>query len=539
MSTDVSAVDGTQDRKPRLSVPVAALIGVLALASALAAGHLVAAFVGLNASPYLAVGNTAIDLTPGWLKDFAIETFGNKDKLVLLASMAVVMVALAAIAGLLSRRSALIGTVIIGLFGVIGIAAVFGRPALGQLSLLAPVASLVVGVLVFRWLHGLGLRRAADEEDTGAEADTDSGKEQQEAAHDPNRRRFLVGAGGVAVGAGVVGLGGQLVSSARDANASRAAIGEFELAQTAPPIPADADFVKLGTPPFITPNNQFYRVDTALIVPQVRAEDWTLRIHGMVDREITLNFDDIRSRPLIERTITMTCVSNPVGGEYVSTSNFIGIELRDLLNEAGVRDGAEQLFSTSEDGWTCGTPVDAALDPARGAMLAIGMNGEPLPLEHGFPVRMVIPGLYGYVSATKWVRDMEITTWEARDSYWLNRGWAERAPIKTMSRIDAPKGFANLPSGKVVAAGIAWAQTIGIAKVEVRLDDGPWRAAELGAPVNEQTWRMWQITLDVPPGSHKVTCRATDESGYTQTEERVGTVPDGATGRPTVLFNTA
>ena len=533
MSTDVTAVDGTQDHKPRLSVPVAALVGVLALASALAAGHLVAAFVGLNASPYLAVGNSAIDLTPSWLKDFASETFGDKDKLVLLASMAVVMVVLAAIAGVLSRRSALIGTVLIAVFGLIGMVAVFNRPGLGQLSLLAPVASLVAGVLVFRWLHSLAMRRAAAVE---RDASTEEG---QEESGDPNRRRFLVGAGGVAVGAGVVGLGGQLVSGVRDASASRAAIGAFELAEKAPPIPADAAFPKLGTPPFVTPNNQFYRVDTALVVPQVRAEDWSLRIHGMVDREITLDFDDIRNRPLIERTITMTCVSNPVGGEYISTANFIGIELRDVLNEAGVRQGAEQLFSTSEDGWTCGTPVEAALDPARGAMLAIGMNGEPLPLEHGFPVRMVIPGLYGYVSATKWVRDMEITTWEARNAYWLNRDWAERAPIKTMSRIDAPKGFANLSAGKVVVAGIAWAQTIGIAKVEVRLDDGPWQEAELGAVVNDRTWRMWQIALDVPPGNHKVISRATDESGYTQTEERVGTVPDGATGQPTVVFNTA
>ncbi|SFA99427.1 DMSO/TMAO reductase YedYZ, molybdopterin-dependent catalytic subunit [Amycolatopsis marina] len=534
MSADVTAVDGTQDRKPRLSVLVAALVGVLALAAALAAGHLVAAFVGLNSSPYLAVGNSAIDLTPTWLKDYAVRTFGVYDKLVLLGSMAVVMLVLAAVAGLVSRRSVVPGTVIIALFGLVGLVAVFNRPALGQLSLLAPVASLGTGVLVFRWLHRIAPRSAvAEHENTETDPDVET------ASADPNRRRFLVGAGGVAVGAGVVGLGGQLVSSARDAGASRAAIGELAVAEPAPPVPADADFAKLGTPSFITPNNSFYRVDTALIVPQVRAEDWSLRIHGMVDREVTFTFDDIRGRPLIERTITMTCVSNEVGGPYISTANFIGVDLRDLLLEAGVRDGAEQLFSTSEDGWTCGTPVEAALDPDRGAMLAIGMNGEPLPLEHGFPARMVVPGLYGYVSATKWVRDLEITTWDARNAYWLDRGWGERGPIKTMSRIDSPKGFANLGAGRVVVAGIAWAQPTGIEKVEVRLDDGPWQEAELSTVVNDDTWRMWQIELDVPPGSHKATARATDRSGYTQTEERVPAVPDGATGWHSVLFNTA
>ncbi|NBH05244.1 molybdopterin-dependent oxidoreductase, partial [Amycolatopsis sp. SID8362] len=337
-------------------------------------------------------------------------------------------------------------------------------------------------------------------------------------------------------GAGVAGIGGQLLAGSRDAASSREAVGRLVPVRTAPVIPADADFAKLGTPTFVTPNADFYRVDTALSVPQVRTEDWSLRLHGMVDREIRYRYGDIRNRPLVERTITMTCVSNEVGGTYVSTANFLGVDLADLLEEAGVRPGAEQLYSSSVDGWTSGSPVAAAMDRGRGAMLAIGMNGEPLPIEHGFPARLVIPGLYGYVSATKWVTDLEVTTWRARQAYWLKRGWGREAPIKTESRIDTPKGFETVPSGKVRAAGTAWAQHTGIAKVEVRIDGGPWQEAVLSHEVNLETWRMWWIEFDAKPGGHQVVCRATDRSGYTQTEMRAGTVPDGATGWHSIAF---
>jgi hypothetical protein len=305
---------------------LAAVLGVLALAAALAAGHLVAGLVGINASPYLAVGNGAIDLTPVKLKDFAVRAFGTYDKLVLLSGMAVVLVVVSAVAGLVSRRKPWPGLVMITAFG---------------------------------HLHRLALRGAA----------------------------------------GTVVEGGS----------SRRTV-----------LPAGAE---------------------------------------VVGREATFNYGDIRDRPLVERTITLTCVSNEVGGTYVSTANFIGVDLADLLEEAGVRPGAEQLHSTSADGWTSGSPVTAAMDRERGAVLAIGMNGEPLPIEHGFPARLVIPGLYGYVSATKWVTDLEVTTWQARQAYWLKRGWSREAPIKTESRIDTPKGFETVPSGKVRVAGIAWAST--------------------------------------------------------------------------------
>ncbi|HVV08881.1 molybdopterin-dependent oxidoreductase [Amycolatopsis sp.] len=491
----------------------AALCGVLALLAALAAGHLVAGFISVNASPYLAVGNGAIDLTPLPLKDFAVRTFGTNDKLVLLSGMALALVAAAAAAGLLSRRSPWPGTIVIAFFGVVGLFAVYERPDLDALALLAPLASLVTGVLVFRLAH-----HAATIPKT------------------QSRRSFLVAGLGVLAGSALAGVGGRLIGSARDATASRAAVGRLVPARTAPAIPADADFAKLGAPAFLTPNPEFYRVDTALTVPQVRTEDWSLRIHGMVDHEQRYSYSDVRNRPLVERTITMTCVSNEVGGPYVSTANFIGVDLADLLEEAGVRSGAEQLYSSSVDGWTSGSPVPAALDRGRGAMLALGMNGEPLPLDHGFPARLVIPGLYGYVSATKWVTDLEVTTWAARQAYWLKRGWGRLGPIKTESRIDTPKGFATVAAGTVRAAGIAWAQHTGIAKVEVRVDNGAWQDANLSHQVSLDTWRMWWAELNVPPGPHQISARATDRSGYTQTQDRAGTVPDGATGWHTVTF---
>ncbi|MGH4025082.1 MAG: molybdopterin-dependent oxidoreductase, partial [Pseudonocardiaceae bacterium] len=268
----------------------------------------------------------------------------------------------------------------------------------------------------------------------------------------------------------------------------------------------------------------------------VRVEDWRLRIHGMVDRELTLDWDDLTSRRLVERTVTMTCVSNEVGGPYLSTSNFTGVLLADILKEAGVRPGADQVFTTSDDGWTCGTPTATVVDPRREAMLVVAMNNEPLPIEHGFPVRMLVPGLYGFVSGTKWIVDLELTTFEAKQAYWLQRDWGQRAPIKTMSRIDRPGSFERLRPDSPLT-GIAWAQTKGIDKVEVRLDRGEWQPAELSSEVNVDTWRMWRLRPGrLQSGLHTVEVRATDRTGYTQTMDRVMPIPDGATGWHSVQF---
>ncbi|PWK90203.1 DMSO/TMAO reductase YedYZ molybdopterin-dependent catalytic subunit [Lentzea atacamensis] len=481
----------------------AALTGLLAIVAALAAGHLVAAFVGLSASPYLAVGNAAIDLTPSWLKDFAVSTFGTYDKLVLLIGMAVVLAGVGVAAGLASRTTPTPGTVVAIVLGLVGVVAVLNRPDAGQLSVLAPLASLAAGVFVFRHLH-----KETEESET--------------------RRDFLVTAGLAAV----AGIAGQVFGSRTDVEGSRQAIGELKPATPAPEVPINADFVRDGTPSFITSNKDFYRIDTALSVPRIRAEEWALRVHGMVERPTVLTFDEIRRRDLVEETVTLTCVSNEVGGPYISTAKFIGIKIGDVLREAGVKAGADQLFSTSDEGFTAGSPLDYVLE--RG-LIAIGMNGEPLPAEHGFPARLVVPGLYGYVSATKWVTDLNVTTFAKEQGYWIPRGWATRAPIKTMSRIDRPKGLGKV-QGRTVVAGTAWAQPKGVAKVEVRADGGPWQEAELGADVSDSTWRMWRIELDLKPGSHTVECRATDKSGYTQDQARLDPVPDGATGWHSISF---
>ncbi|NUS14521.1 MAG: molybdopterin-dependent oxidoreductase, partial [Streptomyces sp.] len=288
------------------------------------------------------------------------------------------------------------------------------------------------------------------------------------------------------------------------------------------------------------PNADFYRVDTALVVPKVDANSWRLRIHGKgVWRPRTYSFDDLLRRELIERDITLTCVSNEVGGPYVGNARWIGVRLVDLLAECGVkppsRGGpADQLVSRSVDGMTIGSPVEDVMD-GRDAMLALGMNGEPLPFEHGFPVRMVVPGLYGFVSACKWIEDIELTTFDSYDPYWVKRGWARRAPIKTASRIDTPKPFARPKAGTVMVAGVAWAQHRGIDKVEVRVDDGPWQEADLAAEDTRDTWRQWSLPWRATKGGHTLTVRATDRTGAVQTDQRTRTIPDGASGWHSVV----
>jgi DMSO/TMAO reductase YedYZ molybdopterin-dependent catalytic subunit len=501
------------EQESRLPFVRAVVVGVLAVGASLAAGHLVAGLLNPAASPFYAVGSTAIDLTPTEVKDFAVRAFGTYDKLVLLGGMGLTLLVVAAVAGLLARRRPAPGLTLAVLLGGLGIAAVLTRPDTTFVDVLAPLASLVVGAGTFLGLHRAAFRAG------GVDA--------------RSRRRFLVTSAGVVAGAGVAGLGGQLLASRVDVEGSRSAVGDLTPAEPAPPIPAGVDFAPSGTPRFITANRDFYRVDTLLNVPRLRAEDYVLRVHGAVERELSLTFADIRRMRLVERTITMTCVSNEVGGPYVSTSNFVGVPLREVLAKTGVKPGAEQVFSTSVDGWTAGTPVADVLD--RG-LLAIGMNGEPLPAEHGFPARMVVPGLYGFVSATKWVVDMELNRFADKQAYWLKRGWGRHAPIKTQSRIDAPSGFATTGPGRTVVTGVAWAQTRGIAKVEVRADNGPWTRAELATEVNVDTWRMWKAELDLPPGLHTVECRATDRAGNTQTDQRVPPIPDGATGWHSTTF---
>jgi DMSO/TMAO reductase YedYZ molybdopterin-dependent catalytic subunit len=304
-------------------------------------------------------------------------------------------------------------------------------------------------------------------------------------------------------------------------------------------LPAGVELDVEGITPFVTSNDDFYRIDTALFPPQVRSEDWRLRIHGMVETPIELDYQQLVARAIVERDITLSCVSNEVGGPYVGTARWTGVLLRPVLEEAGIDPDASQLVSRSADGMTIGTPTAAVMD-GRDAMLAIAMNGEPLPIAHGFPVRMVVPGLYGYVSATKWVVEIEATTFDAFDAYWIERGWAEDpGPIKTTSRIDTPRNGADLTAGTVAVAGVAWAPHRGIERVEVRLDDGGWNEAELAAVPSVDTWRQWVFRWDATPGSHRLEVRATDGEGITQPEERMPPFPEGSTGWHAVTVSVA
>ncbi len=503
----------------RLSRPVAAGIGVLAVSAALGAGHLTAGLISTASSPLPAVGDAVVRLAPEPLVGFATSTFGTSDKLVLLAGVFVVVTLAGAAAGLLSRARPRHGIGTLAAMGGLAAAAVWFAPVYAELDLVAPLVAMVAGIGAFCWLHHLGLRtRAAD----------------------ASRRSLLGAAAAVGLGALAAAGGGALV--ARDVRASRAdvtaALARATYAERAAPLPAAAAFPRMGTPTFLTGNGDFYRIDTALRIPTLAAADWTLRVHGMVARELTVSFADLIARPLVERPITMTCVSNPVGGDLVSTANFIGVPLRDLLLEVGVDPAADQLFSRSTEGWYTGTPTSVVMEPDRGALLAIGMNGEALPAEHGFPVRMVVPGLYGFVSGTKWVVDIEATTFTDpfRQGFWFKNGWSRFGPVKTMSRIDAPRDAATVTGSTVTVAGVAWAQHTGIASVEVRVDGGAWRPAALSAEVSVDTWRMWHLELALPAGEHTAEARATDRSGHTQTDKRVGVIPDGATGWPAVRF---
>ena len=493
--------------------------GVLAGGVAVGAAELLAVLSGPGSSPILAVGGAAVDASPEWLKSFAIRTFGEQDKLALLIGIGVVLTIAVAAVGAASWRRPRLGIAASVVLGAIGAAAAVTRPANSIADAVPSIAGAVAGVLAYRILR--------DAASLDADASADEPSTPSITGYD--RRRFLragFAAAGVAVVAGGVG---RLLTSRATAADSRAATLIPSASDLGTPTPAGADLGVPGVSPFVTSNRDFYRVDTALFVPAIDAETWTLRVHGMVDREFTLGFDDLLARPMIERDITIACVSNEVGGPYVGNARWSGAPLADLLREANVHPEASQIVSRSADGFTIGTPTAVVMD-GRDAMLAVSMNGEPLPLEHGFPVRMIVPGLYGYVSATKWLVDLELTTLDAYDAYWIERGWAKEAPIKTQSRIDTPRFGTALSPGVVAVAGVAWAQHRGIDRVEVRVDDGAWEAAELGAEDTVDTWRQWVYRWRATTGSHSIAVRATDGDGETQTAELAEPFPDGATG---------
>jgi DMSO/TMAO reductase YedYZ molybdopterin-dependent catalytic subunit len=531
--------------------------GLAAAVAALGAGELAAAPLGPSASPVLAVGGSMVDAAPQWLKAFAIRNFGTNDKAVLIGGILVVLALVAAGLGRVALTRPRPAGIVVGALGLLGAVLAVRRPGGGALdalpSLLAAATGIAALAVLRRGHEGSGEPVQGEPvqgepvqgepvqgepvQGEPVQGEPVQGEPVPGEPVRPDRRRFLLTGAAVAAAGIVSGLAGRLLAGGRaDVAASRAAVALPAPASPAPPIPAGSELRLPGLTPFLTPNDDFYRVDTNLVVPAVAAETWKLRVHGMVDRELTLDFRQLLARPMIERVITLSCVSNEVGGPYAGNARWLGVPLAGLLKEAGVKSGADQLVSRSGDGYSAGTPVATVMD-GRDAMLAVGMNGRPLPQEHGFPVRMVVPGLYGYVSATKWLTELELTTFAAFDPYWAKRGWAPQAPVKTMTRIDTPKPLSTVKPGRVAVAGVAWAQHRGIEKVEVRVDQGPWRAARLAATPGPDTWRQWVWEWDATPGQHTLEVRGTDRSGQTQTERRETPFPSGATGWHSVVLS--
>ncbi len=491
-----------------------ALAGLASGGLAVALGMLFAAMTDV-VSPIDAVGSEVIDRAPHWVKNFAIETFGTDDKLALRIGIITILGIAALALGAAAVRRWWVGVVGIGVFGIVGAAAAAHRPGESGGSAVPSVLGAIIGAFV---LYKLVQPRPI--EYPGA----------SQAPLGWDRRRFLLASGATVATASVAGaLGvqkeGERVSELRDAAAVPLPTTEIDPAAEIPP---DAEL--FDDTPFVTPNGDFYRIDTAFSFPRIDVDKWSFEITGMVDTPMTVTYADLLAMPQVERVITLTCVSNEVGGDLIGNAVWRGVMLSDLLNAAGVQASAEQVFSTSVDGWTCGFPVAAAFD-GRDAMVAVGMNGETLPLEHGYPARLVVPGLYGYVSATKWLAKIKLTSWD-EEGYWVPRGWSRDAPIKTQSRFDvlrAVSGQSGAP-GQYVIAGVAWAQHRGVEKVEVQIDDEAWQEAKLGADVSDDAWRQWLFEWDATSGEHHIALRATDKTGETQTEETARPDPNGATG---------
>ncbi|WP_344305604.1 molybdopterin-dependent oxidoreductase [Nocardioides bigeumensis] len=499
--------------------------GVLATLVGMAAGHLVAALLNPAASPVLAVGSTVIDLTPTPVKEFAVAQFGTADKPILIGSVLLGTLVLAGIAGVLAQRSFVLGAaLLLALVGLAG-AAALARPTASVVDAAPAIAAAAVGLGALALLTG-GVQTGSRLSSTSGEPGGRAASEASDQSRPRRRSVLLLGAGAVAMGAA-----GQWIGRVR----SRITAVDLPAAtDTAGPFPKGLESRYDGISPLRTPTSDFYRVDTRLVVPTVGVDDWTLTIDGDVEKELTFTFDELSAMPLIERDITLNCVSNSVGGPYISSARWLGVRLTDLLEMAGVGGGpgsrrADQILSTDVDGFTISTPLEVATD-GRDAMVVLGMNGGPLPRERGFPCRLLTPGLYGYVGATKWLTKLTLTTYEEQTAYWTERDWAIDAPVKIASRVDTPKALASLDAGKVVIGGVAWAQRRGIAKVEVSIDDGDWQVAELGPKVTVDYWRQWYLEWDATSGRHDIAVRATTEDGEVQTEDRADPFPDGASG---------
>ena len=497
----------------------AALAGAVAGLAGLAVADLAAWLVAAQGSPVTAVGELIINVLPAPLVNFGKDTLGTADKPILLVIIIVGVLALCALAGRLELGGRYRGLAVFALVAVIGWIGVSAQAGVTLRAYVPTLVGLLVGYLILSSLiarlRPWRSKHAIDTPDSRA------------------RRGFLGALILVGALASVGAVAGRaLIGAAGAVNEARSKIKLPTPATPGVVIPAAADLKIKDLSPYVTDVEDFYRIDTALQVPRIDQDEWSLTISGMVENEVTINFAELSALPLVEHVTTLTCVSNEVGGNLIGNAVWLGYPIRDLLARAKPRAGADMVLSTSDDGWTAGTPLTALTDPGREALLAIGMNGEALPLEHGFPVRMVVPGLYGYVSATKWVTSLKVTTFDADQGYWTPLGWSALGPIKIGSRIDVP-GRGSADAGPVVIAGIAWAQHTGIAKVEVQIDQDPWVVAELADTTGPDTWRQWTYTWPATSGTHTVAVRATDTAGLVQTADSAPPAPDGATGYDT------
>ena len=510
-----------------------ALAGLLATAAGVGVATGIAAVLKGVPSPIVSVGNQAIDQAPPFLKEFAVKNFGTNDKPILIGGVVATLAVIVIVAGIIGRTKPRFAFGVIALVGLVAVgAAAIDRTATANraVTMIPALLALVITLAaMYCFLDSLSLNSRRSAPLSNSERNGD------ELPPGFNRRRFLQAALGTGALIVVGGAVGKLFGNAAAA-ASRAGIKIRRPADAVAAIPSGTEVDLKGIKPYITPNRDFYRVDTALTIPDVPAEGWSLRVHGMVDKELNLSFRDLMDMALVERRITLTCVSNEVGGPYVGNATWIGVPIKDILELAGVKGGADAIKTTSADDWTCGTPLQAVTDE-RNAIIAIGMNGEPLPLAHGFPARMLVPGLYGYVSATKWLIDLEVTKFSDFKAYWTTRDYDAEAPIKMSSRIDVPRSFASVSKNSVRIGGSAWAQATGVKRVEIKIDEGAWTDADLGTEDTIETWRQWSYTWDqATTGRHTATVRATDANGKTQTSERARIRPNGTTGWHSVQF---
>ncbi len=485
--------------------------GVLTGLAGIATSQVATAVLRQESGPLVAVAEAVRDATPGSIAVPLIHLVKGLDKPLLVAGTTLGLLLLAGVAGTWFVRRPWVAYLIFAVLGGLGLLAVMNRANSGPFDFVPLLVGFGTWVLLIGWLTSPRVTTGGD------------------------RRAFLLRGGLAVLGtAAAVGLGEVLGRGRRRVEDARSLL---RLPVGSGTVPEGADLGVSRFQPWRTSNRHFYQIHTAISLPSITPDEWRLRIHGMVDREITITYDDLVKRQLTEDWITLCCVSNFVGGSLIGNAHWSGVLIRDLLEEAGIQSGADAVKQTSQDGWNCGTPLSVLRDPQRNAMLAVAMNGKPLPVEHGFPVRMVVPGLFGYVSATKWLVDLEVTKFSDFSAYWTQRGWAQQGPVKTESRIDVPRDDQEMRPGKATFAGSAWAQHTGIEKVELQLDGGAWRKAELGRVPNDDTWVQWTGSATLARGKHTLVVRATDKSGYTQTAVKADVVPDGASGWHTVHFN--